>query len=512
VDQPANKLARSSLILAAAVLLLMVMSRAATSWRTDANLDHVAGVWIALAADVKDGVFYRPLFGERGYGGTRYFPLEFVLHGELLKLGGDPEITGYALSLLETLALLAGVYFLLRRLGVDTFLAGCSAGCVLAANSAQYGLLTIRGDLLPAALNVWGLVILSGPALSFPLIGLAALLFTLAFSAKVTTVFGLAVIFLYFRLSGSSKRAWHLLGLTACGFAAVLGVMYLASHGRVFEIMRACATGGATFADVWSSPVRLLYQAMTQDAGILSYLVLGCAALLATPVKAWVEIPPLLFLATAATTLGIFFSPGTNYNHFVDVQVASIVMLATWLARAERQNASFGVAGLAAATLIASMLAYFSLTQDRMPRRFLFNRALELIGNAQGPILAEHPLLPILAGQHPYLLDPFLFRILSEHDPSFAEPLWKKLEEKQFSAIVLQDDPRTVRGQRWYNFFHLGPEFIRRLNENYELVAALGGQYIYGGDFVYLPRRGEPAPAGTGTDHSAVPPSQAPAH
>ncbi len=507
-----NKLARSSLILATAVLLLMVMSRVSTSWRTDANLDHVAGVWIALAADVKDGVFYRPLFGERGYGGTRYFPLEFVLHGALLKLGGDPEITGYALSLLETLALLAGVYLLLRRLGVDTFLASCSAGCVLAGNSAQYGLLTIRGDLLPAALNVWGLVILSGPALSFPWLGLAALLFTLAFSAKVTTVFGLGVIFLYFQLSGRSKPAWHLLGLTACGFAAVVGVMYLASDGRVFEIMKACASGGATLADVWSSPVRLFYQAMGQDAGSLSYLVLGSAALLATPAKAWAEIPPLLFLATAATTLGIFISPGTNFNHFVDLHVASIVMLATWLARAERQNASFGVAALAAATLIASMLAYYSLSQDQMPRRFLFTRALNVIGNTQAPILAEHPLLPILAGQHPYLLDPFLFRVLWERDPSFAEPLWKKLKEKQFSAVVLQDDPSTPRGQRWYTFFHFGPEFIRRLDENYELVSKMGGQYVYGGDFVYLPRRGGPAPAEAGADHSAMPRSQTPAH
>lgn len=506
-----NKLARSSLILATAVLLLMVMLRASTSWRTDANLDHVAGVWTALAADVKDGVFYRPLQGERGYGGTRYFPLEFVLHGALMKLGGDPEITGYALSLFETLALLAGVYLLLRRLGVDTFLAGCSAGCVLAANSAQYGLLTIRGDLLPAALNVWGLAISSGPTLSFPMLGLAALLFTLAFSAKVTTVFGVGVIFLYLRLSGRAKQAWRLLGLTACGFAAVLGVMYLASDGRVFEIMKACASGGATLADVRSIPVRLFYQAVTQDAGILSYLVLGCAALLATPGKAWGEIPPLLFLATAATTLGIFISPATNFNHFVDLQVASIVMLATWLARAERQNATFGVAALASATLIASMLAYYSFGQDQMPRRFLFTRALHVIGNTQAPILAEHPLLPILAGQHPYLLDPFLFRVLWEHDPSFGEPLWKKLEEKQFSAVVLQDDPSTARGQRWYTLFHFGPEFIRRLDQNYELASALGGQYIYGGDFVYLPRRGQPAPGEAGPDHSVTPRSKAPA-
>src|SRR5690349_3712070 len=44
-------------------------------------LNHVSGVWATLADDVAHGVVYRPLVSDLGYGGTRYFPLYFTLHG-----------------------------------------------------------------------------------------------------------------------------------------------------------------------------------------------------------------------------------------------------------------------------------------------------------------------------------------------------------------------------------------------------------------------------------------------
>jgi hypothetical protein len=40
-----------------------------------AMLNFVSGTSLALGVDLRDGALYRPLIGELGFGGTRYFPL-----------------------------------------------------------------------------------------------------------------------------------------------------------------------------------------------------------------------------------------------------------------------------------------------------------------------------------------------------------------------------------------------------------------------------------------------------
>ena len=123
------------LFAAVAVILLIAVVRASYCWTSDAWVNHPAGVLIAMAADLKDGIFYRPLYGPEGYGGTRYFPLYFVLHALLMKLGVPVLLGAYLLSAAAMVSLLAGVFYLLRGLGVEPWLAACSAATVLAVLS-----------------------------------------------------------------------------------------------------------------------------------------------------------------------------------------------------------------------------------------------------------------------------------------------------------------------------------------------------------------------------------------
>src|ERR1700676_4567288 len=134
------------LITTVTLLVLIAVMRAWVCWRTDRYIDHAAGAWVALAADLKDGVFYRPLFGPNGYCGTRYTPLYFFLYAGLLKLGVPVLLSGYLLSAAAISLLLVGTFCLLRKLGAEPWLAACSAGTVLAAYSVQLSLLTTRAD------------------------------------------------------------------------------------------------------------------------------------------------------------------------------------------------------------------------------------------------------------------------------------------------------------------------------------------------------------------------------
>ena len=75
---------------------MLLVPRIFLNFKNQYFLTHVEGAWLACAYDFLHGVFYRPLFGPLGYGGTRYFPLYFVLTGWLSKPLGSLETAGIA--------------------------------------------------------------------------------------------------------------------------------------------------------------------------------------------------------------------------------------------------------------------------------------------------------------------------------------------------------------------------------------------------------------------------------
>ena len=107
--------------------------------------------------------------------------------------GAFPE---YVLSAASVVFLLAGCYCLLRKSGVDRWLAVAGCAAVLAGSSVQDAFLTIREDGLAAALNVWGVAHALGREYSRRRLYISAVLFALAFATKETSVFGAAASFL----------------------------------------------------------------------------------------------------------------------------------------------------------------------------------------------------------------------------------------------------------------------------------------------------------------------------
>ena len=160
---------------------------------------------MALASDLHSGLFYRAPYGADGYGGTRFFPLFFCLHATGLALSGGWRFSGYVLSAASVVFLLAGCYCLLRKSGVDRWLAVAGCAAVLAGSSVQDAFLTIREDGLAAALNVWGVALCAGEY-SRRRLYISAVLFALAFATKETSVFGAAGLILALLVSRKSWR------------------------------------------------------------------------------------------------------------------------------------------------------------------------------------------------------------------------------------------------------------------------------------------------------------------
>ena len=159
---------------------------------------------ITMAADLKGGVFYRPLFDSVGYGGTRYFPLYFCLHALLLKLGMPVLLSAYLLSTAAIIGLMLGTFRLLRE-------SGWNHGWLRvrrwrfwppALFRCPFPLPRRMGWLPPSTSGAWQR---SRDHRAAPDNFLASLLFTLAWSAKLTTVFGLAAALIWLLAMGYKR-------------------------------------------------------------------------------------------------------------------------------------------------------------------------------------------------------------------------------------------------------------------------------------------------------------------
>jgi hypothetical protein len=470
----------AALAVAALLIVVLTVLRANVFWRNEAYLDDASGNWTALAKDVTEGVFYRPLHGPAGYGGSRYFPLHFVLHAGVMTIVGDPIRSGFAVSTVSVVLLLAAVHVLLRRLGAPRPLSLACAAFVLAGHPAQEALFAIKGDALAAALNLWGVAFCAGAAVPLGAILVAAVAFTLAFATKVTAVSGLTAALAWLLLTRRSRAAMLLSILTGVGIALVIGLMYLVSSGVAFGVFRASASGGATWLSLVNAPVTFAKQARRLPETLV-FIQLGFAALL---VLVWhrtlSSLSLLLFASVLCITVLIFGSPGTDTNHLLDLYVASIVLVGSGIAQRGLPRAAFGVAALVVAALAGGLsLASGLVDAGSEQKRGLFAEALARIPDKSRPILAQNPLLPVVAGQRAYLLDPFLIRLLSERDPAFVEPLWRDLRAQRFAAVVFERDPREERARGLYRFALLGERFLDEVDRSYEIAATIGARTVF---------------------------------
>src|ERR1700730_3255824 len=122
----------STAILGASILVpLLLLGRVVLNLRRLSYMSYIEGAWLACANDFIHGVLYRPLFGPLGYGGTRFFPLYFVLTGSLSRVFGRLDNAGLILSAASVILLGYGCFVLLRRLNVSLLLSLAAVTAVL---------------------------------------------------------------------------------------------------------------------------------------------------------------------------------------------------------------------------------------------------------------------------------------------------------------------------------------------------------------------------------------------
>lgn len=482
------------LLLAAAALALTTAARLPSSWTSGNALNHVSGAWMALAEDLAHGLLYRPLLDPAvGYGGTRWFPLGFAAHAGLRLAGLDLVTAGYALSLAFGLVTVAAAFALLRRVGLARPPAAAFAALTLATYATQYALTSVRYDLLPVALGALGLAAVAGGPTRRAL-AIGAALFTLGFAAKPTALTAPAAAVAWLLVRRDRRAAAALAVAVAAGDVAVVAITDALSGGRFFAILATTATGGARLRDVLAAPLRLANQLTAADPAAIALLGAALASALAGSRRhlraarrgaAGPALLPVLWLAAAlAGALAVFASPGTDANHLAEAEVAAAVALgAAWRARGTERRIARSLAPVSCALgiLVAAGMARDDLARSRLAEARAAAAALP-----PGVVVSEDPLLPLVAGQRPLVLDPWMLRLASERDPALAAPLLEGLRRDEFPAVVLLQDLDSPAAKGWYARGNLGPAVVAEIARHYRLAERHGPYHVY------LPLRGTP--------------------
>ncbi len=465
----------------AILLVISIAGRSVASWKYWGDLDHNSpGTWLCMAADARDGLLYRPIVSDIGYGGTRYAPLFPIIIAGFMRLGIDPVTSGFLAGLIGVGVTIGGLFILMRRLGTPLALAASLAFFVLAAACTRTIILGIKCDLLPVGLALWGLVaVVCSTEKSASRLRLIAggICFALALATKITSVFGITAATLWLLLRGKFRQA-AILCLTWClGVIVVLLITQWASHGRALSIFLECAGGGGGFDRILKGPHLLFRDVARHDRTLLAIWLLAMFVIAWT--WQWTSLPAIFLLIATAGTMAIYGSPGTHLNHPVDMNAAAILVIATLSAKSRVFQSPVLVATLLL-MILASAACWRQIGEiQRHNERGQMESALADANSSitSAPILSEDPMLPLLKGERPYMLDPFIFRAVRTQKPQIADKFWQDLDGRHFKAVILHRPPNDPDYAS--NEGDFGPGFINRLKSEYALTSVRGNFYVF---------------------------------
>jgi hypothetical protein len=476
------------MVCVAALTAAVLVADAAISIASGAYLNLGSGVWLALARDTHDGIFYRPLWNGAEYGGTRYFPMLFVLTAGLMRAGLAAIPAGVTVSMIGLVAMAAAVAVFLKRLGTPASLVVAAAALSVAPYFVHQTAFAIRCEPIAAAFAILGLAMLAPldvRGASTRHLVFAAGFFVAAFMTKITCVYAPAAATLALLAAGRRGAAAKLAGLTAGGAVVLLVVVNVLSSGRALESFRACALAGSSPLTLLSpTPVTRALQ-LIGTSHLLTVVFLLTVVALAVSGRGWLTLPPLYFLGATGITAIIFTSPGTILtSQIVDAYVAAIVVLTTAVSAQQGRLRAIGVTVLIALGVwtagqnirrIAEMIRTDMVRTGAEEHRALIDQ----VHACGGTIVSESALIPILAGQRPVLLDPFAFHVVAANRPEVERDLVERIRRRDFTCVVLEQDPGTEKGTAWYSNVNLTSDVVDAVTRHYQLERTIAGERFF---------------------------------
>jgi hypothetical protein len=486
-------LVRFALLAAALGVLAAYVVLAVTHIADRYQINFCSSAYASLAAYVNDGVLYPELYDGARYGGTRYMPLEFVLHAGLARLTGEYLVSGKLLTYALTLVLALQLWCISRSLRCPQ---GVILPCMCLLFLTQCGFLaftTIRGDLLPVVCQLAALLVVHRD-LTQTKAALAALLCAAAFLAKFSAIWAVLAIAFYLLIYHRRFLVIYA-GVVAVLVVLALLACNLISSGRMQANFAALSVAGVSTKDVVLSPMLLLWKLGRSGPGV-TFLV---PAMVVEAVAAVYQRRTTVFhyglYACVHTTLVTYTDRGSDTNHLVDLLVLAVVMTASlWGALpALREGVGpirIGV-GLALVWVLFSgslnmlvfpvLAAVRSVQEHRTDPDFAPHPLADLVAG-DGPILSEDAWVELASGRLPTISDAYSLARMSTAHPELAEPLVQRVEAREFRYVILLQrlDAKTPTTDRYeWEDRAFGRQIVAALRQNYRFLAEREGYFIY---------------------------------
>lgn len=455
---------------------------------------HVSGVWTALAGYASEGTLYPSLYDGEHFGGTRFMPLQFLLHGALARATGEYLVSGKLLVLVVAVALLASIFAALRTLvRAPIWLSLALTALIVPTHVGLTALTSIRGDAAPVALQLAAVIVVArrvGPRGAV----LAGTLCAAAVLWKLTALWAPLAIVAWL-LGRDPRRARTFLLAFVPLTAGSLLVLELVSHGRFSD--NVLGLSGSALADprglvsAWTTkPITLLE---SDAATIWLVLPLAFAALVLAWRRRSFGIEHFAFVAALLMTLALMTDIGAVSNHLLDLGVLAVLLVGQLWVEFGRGSAGAPIRLLVAVVALWALAGSYLLDMHGDVKHAARSALGRLPAGADplfphvpsdARLLAEDPTIDAEAGRHPIVLDPFmLLRVLRDH-PDWEADLVRRIERHEFDGVVLLADHVLSNGAievghpRWQRE-HFGRAVVAAIERSYRFRSFAGRYAVY---------------------------------
>jgi hypothetical protein len=448
----------------AAVSLLTVVGAAGAVrllrwyWPGSFFSSAAGGTWTALAWDFAHGSLYRPVLSASGFGGTRYMPLLFMLHGALIRFRIDPVHAGVLLMQGSVVVASIALYAALRAGGVAPTFALAFAVTPWATVTYQKFCTDLRADYAAAAFVVAavGAVCMARRDSRQRWAWCAGIACVLAAFTKFTAIVFVIPIACSLAAGGKRLRAAAFATVTLGSWLLLLVALQWASHGRFLENFHAALTAGTKVSDLWRRGVPMFLWQLGEDPMAGGPFVLAVwSMVIAVRRREWSPVDSYL-LTAALITCFIYASPGTASNHMIELQIAATLAVAVAIERGRLPDRV--VAPVYAFAVLVMAVLLMPLSWMPSPARTLRLSGPHQRETVEGiraeflspsePYLSLNPIVPVLLGDRPMVLDAFNLNAFVANDAPAGRDLRSRIGGQSYSTVIVDDGgvfPRDAR-------------------------------------------------------------------
>ena len=192
------------------------------------------------------------------------------------------------------------------------------------------------------------------------------------------------------------------------------------------------------------------------------------------------SLPICFLLSSLLITLFVFGSPGTESNHFIDLHVALVFLIASSLVSPSKLGleTKYGIIVLLSLVVIVPIFqkTWHSMESDKKKDILEAVTFIEQLESEEKLILSEDPLIPVTAEKKIWLQDAFMFKIFGEKNENLANPMQARIKQKRFKAIVLLFDPFE---SGYFQGAHFGEKTIGSFIDYYYFAKKIGPYRIF---------------------------------